>query len=60
MNLYGILSVDELALIEIVKVLQPSSTKYIIIDYLLNIKAYDRAFTILTAWTNILAKAHIV
>lgn len=43
---------------ELDKVLHPPDTKYTVIDYLLNIKAYDRAFNILSHWRTLLGQVY--
>lgn len=57
-DLEGILTMEEEELMELDKVLHPPDTKYTVIDYLLNIKAYDRAFQILSDWHRLLGQAY--
>lgn len=51
-----ILSVSETDFMDLDKALLPLSTKYTIIDYLLNIGGHNRAYQILVKWNKILSK----
>lgn len=44
-------------MMELDRVFYPPDTKYTVIDYLLNIKAHDRAFRVLMDWNRCLADA---
>lgn len=52
----GVLTLDEELLMDIDKVLLPPDTKYTIVDYLLNIRAYDRAYLLLTQWYQLMGQ----
>lgn len=59
MDSEGAITEEERDLMELDKVLHPPDTKYTIIDYLLNIKQYDRAYDILTYWNTMLSQLFV-
>lgn len=52
----GVLTLDAVLLMVVDKVLLPPDTKYIIVDFLLNIRALDRVFKLLTQWYQLMGQ----